>query len=174
MSGNTQNIPTILNNWLKSATESTETEYVDSLAAHSEKVVYQVNLKSFNYGGLTLLEAIQKGMQYSLFQALQPLLPLTEIEWADVLDLSIKTLQRYKKESLTAMLKPIQTEKVVHIAQVTDLGISVFGNKQTFEKWLNTTNFALGSVVPKSLLKSSYGKDLLLAELTRIDHGVFA
>jgi uncharacterized protein (DUF2384 family) len=40
--------------------------------------------------------------------------------------------------------------------------------------WLETPNFALGNQKPFELLKDSYGKEMVMGELTRIDHGILA
>jgi uncharacterized protein (DUF2384 family) len=60
------------------------------------------------------------------------------------------------------------------MAEVTQAGLEVFDNLNTLKLWLNTPNFALGSLLPIELLKDSYGKDLVLAELIRINHGILA
>lgn len=159
----------ILTKWQNSSSTSTELKVDEAI-----EMYIPTEEPQFHYQGLTFLKALQSGMLYTYFLQLLPLLPFNETEWADFFDLSPKTLQRYKKESDIAMLKPIHTEKVLQVAEVTELGLSVFDSTTAFESWLNTPNFALGSVVPKTLLKSAYGKELLIAELTRIDHGIFA
>jgi len=53
-------------------------------------------------------------------------------------------------------------------------GEEVFGDKSKFDAWLNATNVSLGNVVPKNLLDSSFGINLLKDELIRIEYGVFA
>jgi uncharacterized protein (DUF2384 family) len=39
--------------------------------------------------------------------------------------------------------------------------------------WLNTPNFALGKLKPIELLKDSYGKEMVIGELVRVNHGIF-
>ncbi|MEM0995601.1 MAG: MbcA/ParS/Xre antitoxin family protein [Bacteroidota bacterium] len=39
---------------------------------------------------------------------------------------------------------------------------------------LETPNFSLGKMKPIDLLRNSFGKDLVLGELHRIDHGILA
>jgi len=53
-------------------------------------------------------------------------------------------------------------------------GAEVFGNEPKFDLWLNTENLALGNIKPKSLFDSTFGINLLIDELTRIEHGVLA
>ena len=59
------------------------------------------------------------------------------------------------------------------MAEVTQLGLRVFGDNDKFKLWLDTPNFALGQMKPIELLKDSYGKELVIGELTRIQYGIF-
>ncbi|MFV8326047.1 antitoxin Xre/MbcA/ParS toxin-binding domain-containing protein [Flavobacterium sp. ZS1P14] len=43
---------------------------------------------------------------------------------------------------------------------------------EKFKLWLNTPNFSLGKLKPKDLLTDSYGKELVIGELTRINYGI--
>jgi putative toxin-antitoxin system antitoxin component (TIGR02293 family) len=53
-------------------------------------------------------------------------------------------------------------------------GEEVFGDRKNFTKWLETKNLALGDILPLDLLRTSFGIQLLMDELTRIEHGVLA
>jgi len=122
---------------------------------------------------MQIVEAIRKGINYSFFKVIQSLAPFTETDWAEFLDVSTKTLQRYKK-SESHVFKSIHSEKIIELAEVTAIGLEVFETKQKFQKWLNTPSYALGKLKPTELLKNSYGKELVIDELHRIDHGIFA
>jgi putative toxin-antitoxin system antitoxin component (TIGR02293 family) len=80
-------------------------------------------------------------------------------------------LHRYKKQS-SKPFKPNQSEKIIEIAEVTNVGLDVFEDMDKFKLWLDTPNFALGELKPLDLLKDSYGKELVISELTRINHGI--
>ncbi len=60
------------------------------------------------------------------------------------------------------------------MAEVTNVGLDVFGDMEKFKLWLDTPNFALGNLKPKELLKDSYGKEMVISELTRINYGILA
>jgi len=45
---------------------------------------------------------------------------------------------------------------------------------EKFRLWLDTPNFSLGKMKPLDLLKDSYGKELVLTELTHINYGILA
>ncbi len=119
---------------------------------------------------MLIIAAIQRGIPYSFFDLIQCNAPLSESDWANFLDISTKSLHRYKMTS--KRFKPYQSEKIIEMAEVTHVGIDVFGDLDKFKLWLNTQNFALGNVKPMELLKDSYGKELVMSELTRINYGI--
>jgi putative toxin-antitoxin system antitoxin component (TIGR02293 family) len=120
---------------------------------------------------MLIVVVIRLGIPYSLFSLIQLYTPFTENDWASLLDLSTKSLQRYKQASKS--FGPLQSEKIIEMAEVTKIGLDVFGEMEKFRNWLNTPSFALGGLEPIELLKDSYGKEMVIGELVRIDHGVF-
>ena len=133
-----------------------------------EKITYS----SFFENRMLMIYIIKEGVSYSLFNLIQQLTPLTENDWAGILGISKKSLQRYNQSS--KHFKPIQSEKIIEIAEVTNVGVDIFGNLEKFKLWLETPNFALGKLKPIELLSDSYGKELVMGELTRINYGIFA
>ena len=120
---------------------------------------------------LMMTTVIQNGIPYRLFEQIQLITPFSESDWATILELSTKTLNRYKMEN--RYFKTLHSEKIMELAEVTLEGLEVFGDTERFKQWLHTPNYALGNRKPLELLKDSYGKDLVMAELTHIDHGIF-
>ncbi len=98
--------------------------------------------------------------------------PFSDQEWSDFLDISLKSLQRYKKES-GYIFRSIHSEKIIELMEVTAVGLEVFDKGEDFTAWLNASSHALGNRRPIELLRYSYGKELVLNELHRIDQGVF-
>lgn len=121
---------------------------------------------------MLLIYMIRAGIPFSLFDLIKTATPFTESDWASFLDLSTKSLQRYKSEA-GFNFKPIHTEKILEMAEVTKAGLEVFGDMEKLKLWLNTPNYSLGSMKPIELLKDSYGKNMVLDELLRIEHGIF-
>ena len=118
-----------------------------------------------------IIVAIRTGIPYSLFDLIQNYTPFSENDWANFLDISTKSLQRYRS-SPDHHFKPIHSEKIIEMAEVTKVGLDVFGNMEKLKLWLNTPNYALGKLKPKELLKDSYGKEMVMSELNRINHGI--
>jgi len=130
----------------------------------------EVTYSDFLSNKMLMIQIIREGVPYSLFSLIRDYTPFTENEWANFLDISTKSLQRYKQSS--KHFKPIQSEKIIEMAEVTNVGLDVFGDIERFKLWLDTSNFSLGNLKPIELLKDSYGKEMVMNELTRINHGI--
>lgn len=133
----------------------------------NEKITYE----KFMEDKLLIIDAIRRGIPYTLFGLIQDYTPFSENDWANFLDISKKSLQRYKN-SPDHHFKPIHSEKIIEMAEVTKVGLEVFGNIEKLKLWLNTPSFALGKMKPIELLKDSYGKEMVIGELNRINHGI--
>lgn len=120
---------------------------------------------------MLLIKVIRAGVPYSFFNLIREFSPFSENDWASLLNISTKSLQRYKQSSKN--FKPSQSEKIMEIAEVTNIGMDFFGEMHKFKLWLDTPNFALGNCRPIELLGDSYGKEMVIGELTRINHGIF-
>ncbi|RYG03525.1 MAG: DUF2384 domain-containing protein [Chitinophagaceae bacterium] len=131
-----------------------------------------ITLSDFLSDTMLIIFMIREGVPYNFFNLIQNIAPFSENEWAEFLDMSTKSLQRYKQTLKT--FRPIHSEKIIQMAEVTNMGLDVFGTMEKFKLWLNTSSFALGKMKPLDLLKDSYGKELVLGELTRINYGIFA
>lgn len=137
-------------------------------AKQTQKVTYS----QFLGDRMLIISGIRNGIPYSLFSLIKDVTPFTENDWAELLSLSAKSLHRYKQTS--QRFKPLQSEKIVEMAEVAEAGREVFGDMDKFRLWLDTPNFALGGQKPFDLLKDSYGKELVLGELVRIEHGILS
>lgn len=121
---------------------------------------------------MLIVYAIREGISYNLFDLIKEVTPFNEEDWASFLGISTKSLQRNKvKEDF--IFKPLQSEKILELAEVTSLGNTVFDTETQFYLWLNTPSFALGNLEPIELLKDSYGKEMVVNELNKIDQGIF-
>lgn len=132
-----------------------------------------ITLNDFLENKLLLIQAIKKGISFAFFSEIKKTVPFSDEDWAALLNISTKSLQRYAQEE-DFLFKPIHSEKIVEIAEVTNLGNEVFDNQIQFDLWLHTPCYALGSIAPIEMLSDSYGKEMVLEELHKIDHGIFA
>jgi putative toxin-antitoxin system antitoxin component (TIGR02293 family) len=131
-----------------------------------------ITYNDFLKNRMLLVHAIREGVSFDFFNLIKDRTPFNDEDWATFLGISTKSLQRNKvKDSF--VFKPIQSEKIFELAEVTHLGNEVFDSEQDFYTWLNTPCFALGNLKPIELLKDSYGKEMVLSELYKIDQGIF-
>lgn len=147
--------------------------YVTSLPRYSRYPTLKgVPLTRFFSDRMMVVDVIRQGIPTSLFMSIKGLTPFSDQEWSDFLDISLKSLQRYKKES-DYVFRSIHSEKIIELMEVTVIGLEVFDTAADFSAWLNASSHALGNRRPIDLLRDSYGKELVLNELQRIDQGVF-
>ncbi|NTW25209.1 MAG: DUF2384 domain-containing protein [Lentimicrobium sp.] len=132
-----------------------------------------LSYREFLSDRMLLVHAIRAGIPYRLFVLIKDESPFSEEEWADFLSISLKSLQRYKA-ARDYLFKPNHSEKIFEIAEVTELGKAVFDNNEKFMLWLSTPSFALGNLKPVDLIRDSYGKEMVIGELHRIDQAIFA
>src|SRR5882724_5572673 len=67
--------------------------------------------ESFLANKLAIIFLIQKGVPYSLFDTIQDYAPLGEEDWTKILNLSSKSLQRYKQ--MEKDFGRLQSEKII-------------------------------------------------------------
>lgn len=120
---------------------------------------------------MLIISMIKSGVPYSLFNLIKDVTPFSEGDWAAVLGISTKSLLRHKQTA--KQFKPLQSEKIIEMAEVTNIGTEVFGDMKKFKLWLNTPSIALGDMKPIELIRDSYGKEMVIDELIRIEHGIF-
>ncbi|MBA2737857.1 MAG: DUF2384 domain-containing protein [Pyrinomonadaceae bacterium] len=133
------------------------------------------NKRKLTYGEfltdkMLMISLIKAGVPYSLFNLIKDVTPFSENDWAKFLNVSTKTLHRCKRDS--KQFKPLQSEKIIEMAEVTNIGRETFGEVEKFKLWLDTPNYSLGNLKPMELLGDSYGKELVLSELIRINYGI--
>jgi putative toxin-antitoxin system antitoxin component (TIGR02293 family) len=121
---------------------------------------------------LLLINTVKEGIGYDMFVGIANKSPFEISEWCNILHLSERTLQRYKKENKS--FDPIYSEKILEVTMLYKFGIEVFGSKENFNVWLASKNVQLGGMEPKELLDTSFGINLIKDELSRIEHGVLA
>ncbi|MCC4211129.1 type II RES/Xre toxin-antitoxin system antitoxin [Leeuwenhoekiella parthenopeia] len=137
-----------------------------------------VNESAMAYGTfldspMRVVHAINSGVPYRIFKLIQEESPFDDVDWANFLNISKRSLDRFKAAG-DHIFKPAHAEKIFELAEVTQLGAQVFDSRKQFYDWLNTPSFALGNFKPIDLLSNSFGKNLVLDELHHIDQGIFA
>jgi putative toxin-antitoxin system antitoxin component (TIGR02293 family) len=89
-----------------------------------------------------------------------------------VLNKTLKTFTTYKQNN--TLLDSVVSEKLLKLFALYGKGISIFGSADEFNKWLAEPAFGLGKQVPRNLLDTITGIDLVKEELFRIEYGDLA
>jgi putative toxin-antitoxin system antitoxin component (TIGR02293 family) len=119
---------------------------------------------------LDLIQLSRKGLPKTTIVKLEKVLSVKPKELAPLLWISNKTISRYKSGSHT--LNAAVSERILRLAMVSQRCEEVFEDKKFCNDWLKSESVALGGKTPLDLMKSDFGIDLVLTELTRIEHGV--
>jgi hypothetical protein len=75
---------------------------------------------------MKFIVAVRSGFPWKLFLNFADKAPFSMEEWSVFLNMSERTLQRYKTENKT--FDPIHSEKILQIALLYNLGVDVFGD----------------------------------------------
>lgn len=118
-----------------------------------------------------MLQLTRNGLPKHLLLSLAKRISLTLEEFADIMHLSERTLQRYDDN---AVIKTEYAEKAVELARLYTRGEEVFGSLDKFKTWMKTPLYVFRGETPVSLLDTSLGFDMVFRELGRIEHGIFA
>jgi putative toxin-antitoxin system antitoxin component (TIGR02293 family) len=113
----------------------------------------------------------RKGITKSEIMELCEKIGLTFEETATLLEVSPRTLHRYP---ISKKLGPPASERALMLKAVVDKGLDVFESLDLLKAWLHHPNPLFEHLTPISLFDTSFGLQLLLDELIRIEHGVFA
>ena len=120
---------------------------------------------------MDLVELSRIGVTKTAVSNLAKYLMLSWKQLAELLPVTERTLQRYGDQK---SFNPTVSEQVLHIAEVTAKGTEVFEDKAKFIIWLNIPHKAFSNKTPLALLNSSFGAELVMEELGRIEFGVYS
>jgi len=118
-----------------------------------------------------LYEQTIQDVSVSNFASLSALLGFSQAEWAAILHISNRTLQRYLKDG-TAFSGP-QAELLRYLQRLANSGVQLFESPSSFAEWLRSPKQVLGRQLGFEALGSITGLRLLQNELGRIAHGVY-
>ena len=112
-------------------------------------------------------QGVSAGYAFKLAEQLS----LSLHELADILHISVRTVQRWQTDKV---LDTDQSSKIIQLAGLLKQGSEVFGDGESFGVWLHEGVPVLQGLTPLSYLDTPFGFDLINQVLGRIEHGVFA
>lgn len=113
-----------------------------------------------------------KDFTYSEFKKIADKAPFTQAEWAVMLHISERTLQRYAKDN--SKFATMNAERALQIDKVLKEGKITFGKVENFYNWLKRNPYMLEGNLSFDSLTSYGGIEKVLTQLGRIQHGLFA
>ncbi len=122
-------------------------------------------------GDFDLIALTREGIKKSTLKSLAEHLGITLETMSGLLHSSHRNIQRKDDNELLDSLK---TEKVLELAAFAQRGIEVIGDKISFAEWLHSPLTSLGNKRPVDFLDTSFGIQLVIKVLGRLEQGVFS
>lgn len=116
--------------------------------------------------------ALPTYFSFNRFQEIAQKTDFTQKEWADILHISERTLQRYAKDNTNFNFSI--SDRIAQIDKVLERGKEVFGSYSKFLMWLRDNPFMMEGRLSLQSLASIDGANNILSQLGRIQHGLFA
>lgn len=108
---------------------------------------------------------------YSRFKKVAVKVPFTQSDWANILHLSERTLQRYAKENKS--FEGIYVDRILQVEKLIDTGLDTFKSADAFYNWLKKPKKNVDTTISFESLFHSEGIQDVLNQLGRIQHGVY-
>jgi len=108
---------------------------------------------------------------YKKLKKIADQVPFTQSEWADMLHLSERTLQRYAKNN--SSFEGIYTDRILLLQEMIGLGLETFVHADAFYRWLKKEKKVLGQTLSFESLYSDRGIQEVIDQLSRIQYGVY-
>ena len=108
---------------------------------------------------------------YKKLKKVADLVPFTQSEWANMIHLSERTLQRYAKNN--SSFEGIYTDRILLLQEMIELGLETFTNAGTFYSWLKKEKQVLGQSLNFESLYSDRGIQEVIDQISRIQYGVY-
>jgi len=156
-----------INSLLWEIAESSETTTEGSTSASEPITRYGSVLND----RMLLSTILRAGFPYALFERLIALMPFNLTDWSSILDMTPKTMSRYKADD--KIFRPIHAEKIIDMTKVTEAGLTFFEDMGDFKVWLRSPSLAFNKKAPMDLITDGYGRSLVLDHLVRMEHGIF-
>jgi putative toxin-antitoxin system antitoxin component (TIGR02293 family) len=120
---------------------------------------------------LNIIDTARKGIKISNALDLVNKLGLSQLEFANILHVSLRTVQRFESSKL---LDSDGSSKIIQLQNINTKGVNVFGSQSSFNQWIRTPLLSLNNKTPLQYFDTPFGFQLIEQLLGRIEHGIFA
>ena len=139
--------------------------------AKKEEHITKVEEPILQYKSIKAIPQV-KDFTYDEFKKTADKVPFTQAEWATILHVSERTLQRYAKNN--GRFAPINAERFHQINHVLTRGKKVLGKTTGFYEWIHSNPPSLEGDLSFNALTTFDGIQKILTQLGRIEHGILA
>ena len=108
---------------------------------------------------------------YKKLKKIIDLVPFTQSEWANMLHLSERTLQRYAKNN--SSFEGIYTDRILLLQEMINIGLETFTDADAFYRWLKKDKLVLGQKLNFESLYSDRGIQEIIDQISRIQYGIY-
>jgi len=105
------------------------------------------------------------------FERIAAKVPFTQKDWANILHLSERTLQRYAQGSKS--FEGIYVDRILQIEKLIDKGLETFADGDALYRWLKRDKKVMGQLLNFESLSYSQGIYDTMDEIGRIQYGVY-
>lgn len=116
------------------------------------------------------IAAVREGLPLAALDEMAELLNVDRAQLAEVLDTSMRTLQR--KAENDGRLGPAASDRLARIRRIHELATHVLGEQQKASRWLTSESRALGGEAPLQMLDTDIGTQRVQQELREIEFGM--
>gem|GEM_PF-4211507 len=120
---------------------------------------------------MDVIEFIRHGLPYDTVGNILDNTCVSRKDLSNILHISIRQMNRYQPDDL---LSAEQSGFVYEFSRLYVRGLDIFGDKGTFEKWIQRPQMALGMQTPVSLLDTAEGFRMVNDLLSQIEHGFYS
>ncbi len=117
------------------------------------------------------IELSRKGLTVKQLYKILDYINMTIKELSTIISLSERQLNRYDKEHL---LRTDISAQLIQIVELYTKGYELFEDRDKFQKWMDAEIVGLGNVKPKSLLDTTFGIQMVVNELGRLEYGIIS
>jgi putative toxin-antitoxin system antitoxin component (TIGR02293 family) len=127
------------------------------------------NLYHYDWDLPTAAKKVAEGLPAWSLERVRSQLDLSKREFADIIQISERTLNRRAKEE---RLSVDESDRVYRLACVIDRATDVLGGIEQASGWMKEPNVALGAQTPLDMIRTEPGATMVRQLLGRIEHGV--
>src|SRR5439155_12268740 len=106
---------------------------------------------------------IVSDFSYRKFEKIAALVHFTQKEWANILNLSERTLQRYSNDN--SSFEGIYVDRILHVEELIRMGLETFEKAEDFYRWLKREKHVLDKTLNFESLYSTRGIQDIIDEL---------